>query len=167
MEHIDTSILGPAELHKVGVIFSHETTADNKLVNHAINKTLDRMETGRANDTVSLEEYDAIVAVCDATPVVGEKMNVAYKGMTNRLDRQAGRAARAAERQGDSQEKRAAQNLQRACEQSAKRSSQGRNDKILQEIQQADQGEGHLLETAVSKLMVGPVVIMTKKVKVN
>lgn len=132
-----------------------------------MNKTLDHMEAGRADGTVSLEQYNAILDVCDAVPALDDKMTIAYKGMTDRLVREAEKAARAAERQAEFEARRAAHNRQRAYGQSAKRSSQGRNEKNLEEINGTDNGEQHLSEAAVGKLMVGPVVIIVKKAKIK
>lgn len=167
MDHIDITILTPAELHKVGVVFSHETTTDVKLVHHAVNKTLDHMEAGRDDGTLSLEEYDAITKVCDAVPALDGKMKAAYKGLKDRLARVEEKAARAAERQAEYKAKRAVRGTQRGYELSATRSKEFQNEKILRDIKKADDGECCIMEPAIGKLMVGPVVIITKKMNVK
>lgn len=112
VEHINTTILSTNEFHKIGMIFSHPSTLDTKLVQYAVNKTLDFMDANLANGALSQDGYDAYWEVSEAVPILADKMDTAYAGKQDRLAREVQKAARAAERLAAIQEKRAAHKSQ-------------------------------------------------------
>ncbi|QDS68920.1 hypothetical protein FKW77_008268 [Venturia effusa] len=167
VQHINTKILTPNEFHKIGLIFSHAPTSDINLVQLAVNKTLDFMDASLADGTLTQDGYDAYWRVSEAVSILAEKIDKARAGKQNRLAREAQKAARAAKRQAALQEKHTVQNLQHAYQQSAKSHKLMKAAKILRELEDADQGKRSISEAAVSKLMVGPVVIKTRMTKAD
>ncbi|TID22990.1 Cell wall alpha-1-3-glucan synthase mok13 [Venturia nashicola] len=159
--HVNSRILTPNELFKIGMIFSHTSTLDLKLIDYAVNKTMDLMDAKLAEGTLSQAGFDALRVACRAVPVLDDKMTAAVQGKKDRLDREAKKAAQAAERQA----KRATESMQRGSSRSATRTKEVRNVDCLEELAVADQGIRHISDTTAGKLMGGPVVIITKQMK--
>lgn len=160
LDHINTTVLTPDELYKIGKIFSHSTTLDDKLINHAVNKTLDFMGNGIENDATSQAAFDALLKVCNAVPALDEKMTKAHLGKAARMEREEAKAVRNAEYHS----KRAIRGQGRTVRESAPRSAEFKKEKLWEELEQATDGHRTLSTELVNGLMCGPVTIKTVKV---
>ncbi|RDI76546.1 Cell wall alpha-1,3-glucan synthase mok13 [Venturia inaequalis] len=161
MDHLSTKPLTPDELYKVGMIFTNETTADAKLVNYAANKTVDLMEAGYENGSMSTETYWTLMKVSAAIPVLKEKMDNAYAGKKARKEREVAKSAQAAEWEA----RREARNRERATRESAKHIVEDKKGKRWENFQEASAGRRTISPEYAGKLMTGPVIFMGELAK--
>jgi hypothetical protein len=159
MEHMNKTVLTPIELHRLGMIFSHPTTADPKIISLAVNKTLDFIDDAIENSSLSQDDFDAYIAVCKVVPALKEKMTAAYEGKAARLAREQEKATRAAAYKVKHAEAYRAKPRKRAEEAAGLKA----NAKVLSELEHGE--ERPISDYAVSRLMIGPTVIKVVKAR--
>jgi hypothetical protein len=159
MDHMKATTLTPDELYKIGRIFSHETTADDKLIDYAVNMTMDFMDLGIARQTVSATDEQALNQVINAVPVLKEKMTKACEGKAARLEREKAKAARTAAFLAKRAQDAAARNhaaTTKRVQGAAQRADRLKKEKLLKQLDEADAGTRPISEELVKILMGHP-----------
>lgn len=95
-EHIKHTLLTPDELKVMGFIFLHDTTKDEKLVDFAINATMDFIDAGWEDYTMPQETIDALEEAYNSIPAMADKMARAMVGKAARVERAQAKFDRAA-----------------------------------------------------------------------
>lgn len=134
-------------IHTWGQIFTHETTADAKLINYIANQTVDFMEAGIKNGTMSTEAYWTLMDVSAAIPALKEKMDHAYAGKQAREKREAAKAA-------EWEARRESRNRKRAIRENA----EYKKVQCWEDFQEASAGRCTISTKHASELMTGAIV---------